>query len=68
MRITQVYWFTWASPYDNNTALSTMQFRYTGLNKFSAGVFTPMPLLQAYADLAATYEGCRKTADARVCA
>ena len=68
MRITQVYWFTWASPYDNNTALSTMQFRYTGLNKFSAGAFTPMPLLQAYANLAATYEGCRKTADARVCA
>jgi hypothetical protein len=60
MKITQVYWFSWASPYDNNTALSTMQFRYTGLNKFSGGVFTPLPLLKAYADLAASYQGCRK--------
>jgi hypothetical protein len=68
MRITEVYWFTWASAYDNNTALSTMQFRYTGLNRFSGGQFTPMPLLKAYTDLAATYQGCRKTADARVCA
>jgi hypothetical protein len=60
MKITEVYWFTWASPYDNNTARSMMQFRYTGLNKFSGGVFTPMPLLKAYADLAASYQGCRK--------
>jgi hypothetical protein len=68
MRITEVYWFTWASPYDNNTAPSTMQFRYTGLNRFQNGVFTPLPLLAQYARLAATYQGCRKTADARVCA
>ena len=69
MRIAEVYWFTWASPYDNNTALSTMQFRYTGLNRFSRGVFTPMPLLQAYAGARgdATRAAARPTG-ARVCA
>jgi len=68
MRISQVYWFTWASPYDNRTALSTMQFRYTGLNRWSGdvgGSFTPLPVLKAYADLAATYEGCRKNDKAK---
>jgi hypothetical protein len=68
MRIAQIYWFTWASPYDNRTALTTMQFRYTGLNRWSGSVgdaVTPLPSLKAYADLAATYEGCRKTDTAK---
>jgi hypothetical protein len=45
-----------------------MQFRYTGLNRWSGSVgdaFTPLPLLKAYADLAATYQGCRKTDTAK---
>ena len=44
-----------------------MSFRYSGLNRLSGGVFSPMPILGSYTRLAAKYQGCRKSADARVC-
>jgi Beta-galactosidase len=67
MRITQVDWYTWASPYDRAGALSTMTFRFSGLTRMQGGVFSPMPILRTYASVAARYQGCRKSADARRC-
>jgi hypothetical protein len=67
LNVTQVDWFTWASQYDANAVASVVQFRFAGLTRFVNGVFTPMPVLGAYADTAAAYQGCRKSANARVC-
>lgn len=67
LRVTQVYWYTWATEYDRNSAPSVMTFRYAGLNRFRNGAFRPMPLLRTYAGLAARYQGCRKSTDARRC-
>jgi hypothetical protein len=65
--VTQVHWYSWSSEYDNNSALSVMVFRYGGLNRYSGGVFSRMPILKTYANVAAKYEGCRKRANARRC-
>jgi hypothetical protein len=67
MRITQAYWYTWATPYDATGVLSTMSFRFSGLTRLQGGVFSPMPILRTYASVAARYQGCRKSADARRC-
>jgi hypothetical protein len=67
LRVTQVYWYTWATQYDRNSPASVMSFRYAGLTRIRNGVFSPMPVLRTYTSLARKYEGCRKTADARVC-
>jgi hypothetical protein len=66
--VTQAYWYTWASQYDRQGALSVMSFRYAGLTRLRNGVFTPMPLLRTYTSLARRYQGCSKSADARRCA
>jgi hypothetical protein len=65
--VKQAYWYTWASQYDRKGALSVMSFRYAGLTRLRGTVFSPMPLLRTYTSLAAKYEGCRKTSDARNC-
>jgi hypothetical protein len=65
--VSQVYWFTWASEYTASGSPSVMSFRYSGLTRFSQGAFSRKPILRTYADLAARFEGCRKTADARIC-
>jgi hypothetical protein len=67
LRITQVYWYAWATEYDTNSPLSVMAFRFGGLTRVAGGAFSPMPLLGTYARMAAKYEGCRKSADARRC-
>jgi hypothetical protein len=67
LRVTQAYWFTWATPYDTGGSLSTVSFRFSGLTRLQGGVFSPMPLLNSYAGVAAQYEGCRKSSDARSC-
>jgi hypothetical protein len=67
LRVTQAYWYTWASPYDRQGALSVMSFRYAGLIRLRGGVFSRMPILRTYSRLAAGYEGCRKSANARRC-
>ena len=67
MRITQAYWFAWATPYDNNTPQSDVTYRFAGLNRFTGGVFSTMPVLNTYSKLAAKYEGCRKSSNARRC-
>jgi hypothetical protein len=67
MRITQAYWFAWATPYDDNTHLSDVSYRFAGLNKYAGGVFTRMPILSTYTSVAARYQGCRKSSNARRC-
>jgi hypothetical protein len=67
LHIAQAYWYTWATPYDRAGALSTMTFRFSGLTRLSGGVFSPLPILRTYAGVAARYQGCRKTSDARRC-
>jgi Beta-galactosidase len=67
-RVTQTYWFSWASPYDANSPQSDVSFRFAGLNRLRPnGTFSPMPILRTYGSLAARYEGCRKTSSARRC-
>lgn len=65
--VTQAYWFTWATPYDDDAPESDVSYRFSGLVRGRNGVFTPMPVLRAYAGMAARYEGCRKSSDARRC-
>ena len=43
--ITQAYWFTWASPYDDDNPLSDVSFRFSGLTRFAGGAFTRKPIL-----------------------
>jgi Beta-galactosidase len=65
--VTQVYWFNWASSYSATGSPATMSFRFSGLTRYRGGVFSPMPVLRTYSRLAARYEGCRKSANARRC-
>jgi hypothetical protein len=60
LNLTQVYWYTWWSPYRETGVLSTESFDFSGLNSTATGPITPLPLLKAYADVAAQLEGCRK--------
>ena len=65
--VTQAYWYTWATPYDADSPQSDVSYRFSGLVRARSGAFAPMPVLGAYARVAARYEGCRKGADARRC-
>jgi polysaccharide biosynthesis protein PslG len=68
LAIGRVYWYTWASEYDTNESPTTMTFRYTGLTRWTgSGPFSPLPVLDAYAQVAAQHEGCRKGRDSRTC-
>ena len=67
MHITHAYWFAWATPYDNKSQQSDVSYRFTGLNRVSDQGFSRMPILKTYTSLAAKYEGCRKSSDARRC-
>jgi hypothetical protein len=67
LRVTQAYWYSWATEYDAGSSQSDVTFRFAGLNRFDGGVFSPMPILGVYSRLAANYEGCRKSSDARTC-
>jgi hypothetical protein len=65
--VTETYWFSWATAYDANSPQSDVTFRFTGLTRFRNGVFSPMPILRTYARVAARYQGCRKSSNARRC-
>jgi hypothetical protein len=67
LRVTQAYWYTWATQYNQGGSIATMAFRFSGLTRFTDGAFSPLPILRTYRKVAAKYEGCRKTADARRC-
>jgi polysaccharide biosynthesis protein PslG len=57
LRLARVYWYTWASAYDDDDL-----FDYTGLSRYSGGVFETRPALEAYAASARRLQGCTKTA------
>ena len=67
LRVTNAYWYTWATTYDRSGPLSVMAFNFSGLTRYRGGVFSPMPILRVYRNVAASYQGCRKSADARRC-
>jgi hypothetical protein len=67
LNIAQAYWFTWASEYDANSRSSDVTYRFAGLTRFARGTFTRMPVLGAYASIAARLQGCRKSDNARSC-
>jgi arabinogalactan endo-1,4-beta-galactosidase len=68
--IGRVYWYNWASEYIPRFAPGgpgTLTFQYAGLNKVAGVTFSPLPILRTYAKMAARYEGCRKSSNARRC-
>ncbi len=68
LRVTQAYWYTWSTQYDQGGSTATMAFRFSGLTRYlGGGAFSPMPILKTYRSTAAKYEGCRKSANARRC-
>jgi hypothetical protein len=67
LRITQAYWFSWATEYNAKSNLTDVSYRFAGLTRRRGNVFSPMPILRTYTSLAAKYEGCRKGDDARDC-
>jgi hypothetical protein len=68
LRVQQVHWFSWATDYAPFATPSPNDaFNYSGLLRHSNGTLFPMPLLGTYADVAATYQGCRKGDHARRC-
>ena len=67
LRVTNAYWYTWATSYDRSGPLSVMAFNFSGLTRVRRGVFSPQPLLRVYTNVAASYQGCRKSDDARTC-
>jgi hypothetical protein len=56
VRVSRVYWYTWASPYRGDI------FSFTGLYRFNGTSFTAQPQLSAYVRSARAHEGCRKAA------
>jgi len=52
LRLNRVYWYTWASAYQDGDL-----FDYAGLNRFSGGVFESRPALEAFAASAQRFQG-----------
>ncbi len=67
--IARAFWYTWASAYVPQALFgNSPTFQYSGLVKWQPGqVFQPLPVLSAYARVAASFEGCAKAANARTC-
>jgi polysaccharide biosynthesis protein PslG len=68
--IQRAFWYTWVSPYVDRQILGNPPtFQYSGLVKWQPGAttFQPLPVLSAYASVAARFEGCRKSSNARRC-
>jgi hypothetical protein len=61
LRLTHVYWYTWASPYGRGGSI----FRYAGLQEYSGGSLIAQPALDAYRRSAERFEGCAKDERAR---
>jgi Beta-galactosidase len=59
--VTQAYWFEWATSFDPGDPKSDVSFQFAGLNGFANGVFSARPVLTTYANVAAHFEGCRKS-------
>jgi hypothetical protein len=65
VRVSRVYWYTWASPYTPSKQKGTGIFRYAGLWRFNGKSFAKQPAYAAYVHMARAEEGCRKNAAAR---
>jgi len=67
--IARAFWYTWNSAYLPQSLFGNpLTFQYSGLVKWQPGQpAESLPLLSTYARVAATFEGCRKTAFARKC-
>jgi hypothetical protein len=65
LHVTHALWFSWATPYDTNSAQGDVSYRFAGLTRFRAGMFSPMPILRTYTQLASKYEGCKKAASGK---
>jgi polysaccharide biosynthesis protein PslG len=64
--VVQAYWYIWASAFDPNSP--NRSYDFAGLVRvFADGRFVPQPVLRTYTPVAARYEGCRKSSNARVC-
>ena len=61
LRITRVYWYTWASSYSQSAGA----FDFSGMNVFDGRDVTAKPSLAAYRKSARKYEGCKKDQRAR---
>jgi polysaccharide biosynthesis protein PslG len=67
LRVTKAFWFSWATPYNAESPQGDVTYRFAGLTKITGGSFKPMPILRTYAKVAAKYEGCRKSDNAKRC-
>jgi len=56
LRLTRVYWYTWASAYADGDL-----FDYTGLVRYDGGAFERRPALAVYRASARRHQGCVKT-------
>jgi hypothetical protein len=65
--VTETYWYAWATQYDAKSPQSDVAYRFAGLTRIQGGVFSRMPILRTYSNVAARYQGCRKSSNARRC-
>jgi len=56
MRIQRVYWYTWASSYNESAGT----FDFSGMNVFDGRKVRPKPSLDSYRKSARRYEACKK--------
>lgn len=65
--IQRAFWYDWSSSYENIT--NTPTFEFGGLTRWRGPgtALQALPLLSRYASVAAKFEGCRKTTNARRC-
>jgi hypothetical protein len=67
-RVVQAYWYIWASDFNPNNPTPSVGYDFAGLVRvYPDGRFVPQPVLRTYTRVAARYEGCRKSSNARVC-
>jgi Beta-galactosidase len=67
-RVRQAYWFIWDSDFNPNYQGSDVGSAFSGLvRNYADGRFVAQPVLRTYTRVAARYEGCRKSSNARVC-
>ncbi len=60
VRVSRVYWYSWASPYTPTSQVGIGIFRYAGLFRFDGTSFKEQPAFVAYRRSARQHEGCRK--------
>jgi hypothetical protein len=65
LRVTHALWFSWATAYDNKSPQGDVSYRFTGLTRIRGNVFSRMPILRTYTQLASKYEGCKKAASGK---